>query len=381
MSDIDWIDAKTACALLGVRRQTLYAYVSRKMLRACGDDADSRRSLYARPDVEALAARNKRPRQRSKVARAAIDWGDPVLTTAISGVRDGDLWFGSVRAVQLAGHMTLEQIAAHHCRVSEFTLPFAPAPLRQGATPLARGLSALSNAAAQAAPMQGRTREALARDGAETMARCAAALIGAPVQADTPIHLTLAQHWGVSSATAEHLRAALVLLSDHELNPSTFAVRICASTGASLAACLLAGLSTLSGPRHGGVAFKARQALSASFAGNASAFLTDQAGLPPYAFGYGHPLYPSGDPRAEHLLELLGAHNTSVIAAREMGMLLGLAPNIDTALAALALSHELPSEAAITLFALGRVSGWIAHAIEQVETGQIIRPRAEFSPL
>lgn len=381
MSDIDWIDAETACTLLGVRRQTLYAYVSRKMLRACGDDADSRRSLYARPDVETLAARNKRPRQRSKVARAAIDWGDPVLTTSVSGIRDGDLWFGSVRAVQLARHMTLEQITAHHCRVPSLSLPFVPAPLRHGTTPLARSLTTLSSAAARAAPMQGRTREALARDGAELLARVAAATLGASITDGQPIHCLLAEHWDVSPSAAEHLRAALVLLSDHELNPSTFAVRICASTGASLAACLLAGLSTLSGPRHGGVAVKARQALLASMDGKASAFLSEHAGLAPYAFGYGHPLYPNGDPRAEHLLDLLGSGHTAVMAAQNFGELLGLHPNIDTALAALAHSFNLPADAAFTLFALGRLAGWIAHAIEQVEAGQIIRPRAEFAPL
>ncbi|MFM8375003.1 MAG: citrate/2-methylcitrate synthase, partial [Phenylobacterium sp.] len=69
-----------------------------------------------------------------------------------------------------------------------------------------------------------------------------------------PIHLRLAKAWrlGPGGPGADLIRRALVLLADHELNPSAFAARVAASTGASLAACALAGLAALSGPRHGG---------------------------------------------------------------------------------------------------------------------------------
>lgn len=380
MNTEDWISAEEACALLKVRKQTLYAYVSRKLLRASADAGDSRRSLYARRDVEALAARNKRPRARGQVAQAAIAWGDPVMRTAISGVRDGDLWFGTRRARDLAQFMTLEDVAAHHARVPAMVLPILHTPPSRAPSALGRALADLAHAAPRAAPMQGRTRNALAQDGAVMLARCSSALIGAQVSPGQPVHLALARAWSLSPEGADHLRTALVLLSDHELNPSTFAVCICASTGASMAACLGAGLNVLSGPKHGGVASKARAALEASERDEAALFLSEQAGLPPYAFGYGHPLYPDGDPRAVHLLELLGRDRPSVAAAHALGDLLGQKPNIDAALAALTRAHRLPTDAAFVIFALARVAGWIAHAIEQSESGHLIRPRAEFVP-
>ena len=101
--------------------------------------------------------------------------------------------------------------------------------------------------------------------------------------------------------------------------------------------------------------------------------------------GFGHPLYPHGDPRATMLIELLRQHyaksaelafvldfaETAAAASREQ-------PNIDFALAALARVLRLPSGSPVTLFAIGRTIGWIGHAIEQYATGQLIRPRAKY---
>lgn len=384
MEELDWIDAATACAVLGVRRQTLYAYVSRRLLRACSDAGDPRRSLYARQDVEGLAAKHRRPRARAEVAAAAIRWGDPVLETSISDVRDGVLRFGSRPAEVLAETMTLEQVAAHHCRVARFEVPEPwGAGFPAGATPLARAFGYLAAEAAQAPPMQGRDRAALAEEGARLMSRVADAMLGVPDRARLPVHARMAAAWGLEAQGAQILRRAVVLLSDHELNPSTFAVRVCASTGAGLAAALLAGLSTLTGPRHGGVASRARQAIDAMAGGAAAvtAFLAESGGLTPYAFGYGHPLYPAGDPRATVMLEALGPQVPAVRQVRALADRLGLPPNVDAGLAALAAAHDLPAEAAFSIFAIGRLAGWIAHAIEQVESGQIIRPRARFMPV
>ncbi len=393
MSDTDWIDARLACAALGVRPQTLYAYVSRGLLRACRDSGDPRRSLYARPDVEQLARRHRRPRARAEVAAAAIRWGDPVLDTAISDIRGGRLYFAARPATELAARLTLEEVAAHHCRLPQWppsdAAPFTVAPptavlaAAEGPTPLARALAALAHAAGAARPMAGQGRADLAAQGAALMPALAAALAGPVPGAEpqaAPIHRQLAAAWGRDVAAAELIRRALVLLSDHELNPSSFAVRVCASTGASLPAALLAGFATLSGPRHGGVADLARQAQLAAAAGTGALamFLAGPGAGPPYGYGFGHPLYPEGDPRAADLLAALEAHPAAVRPVRALADRLGLAPNVDAALAALACALDLPASAGFTLFAVGRSAGWIAHAIEQVESGQIIRPRARF---
>ncbi|RZJ85636.1 MAG: citrate synthase, partial [Brevundimonas sp.] len=384
MSEADWIDARTACAVLGVRAQSLYAYASRKLLRTCSDAGDPRRSLYLRQDVEQLAARHRRPRARAEVAAQAIRWGDPVLDTAVSGVRNGQLWFGDRLATDCAETMSLESVAAHHWRVD------AVEPVAGGQRPsptpgdtsssMSRALRYLANQAMTAAPMQDRDRLAIGAEGAALLAGVAGAVL--QDAAPGPIHRRIAKAWDLRDDGEDIARQTLVLLSDHELNPSTFAVRVCASTAASLPAALLAGLATLSGPRHGGVAILARDALDAGAEGDAALadFLRGHADLSPYAFGYGHPLYPAGDPRAAHLLAALGEISPAVAVVRAIERRLDQRANIDAALAAVAVTYGLPADAGFALFAVGRVAGWIAHALEQVGTGHIIRPRARFRP-
>ncbi|TIW59567.1 MAG: citrate synthase, partial [Mesorhizobium sp.] len=184
--------------------------------------------------------------------------------------------------------------------------------------------------------------------------------------------------WSVETKAAEAIRRALVLLADHELNASTFAARVAASTGAPLAACLLAGLATLSGPRHGGAGEAVLQlAEDAARHGADTAlgrWLDHERPLP----SFGHPLYPDGDARAAALLADIDLDDTlrslqdAVLAAT------GARPNIDFALAAMTRNFGLPRDAPFRLFALGRGIGWAAHAVEQVTSGGLIRPRARY---
>ena len=87
---------------LRVRPQTLYAYVSRGRVRAEPDPSEPRRSRYRASDVAALAQRKARGRRAADVATAAIDWGEPVLASAITTVRDGRLYYRGYDAVELA---------------------------------------------------------------------------------------------------------------------------------------------------------------------------------------------------------------------------------------------------------------------------------------
>jgi citrate synthase len=174
------------------------------------------------------------------------------------------------------------------------------------------------------------------------------------------------------------VRRALVLLMDHELNSSTFAARVAASTGASLSACALAGLSTLSGPLHGaavhGVLKFLRESVTVGARQAVRARLDEGRGLP----GFGHPLYPEGDPRAVALLEAMqGPKELKALcdAARDAS---GQEANVDFAVAAMALTLNLTEEAPFAIFAVGRAVGWLGHAMEQIQTGSLIRPRARY---
>lgn len=94
--------------------------------------------------------------------------------------------------------------------------------------------------------------------------------------------------------------------------------------------------------------------------------------------GFGHPLYPRGDPRSEALLAAF-APDPIFEAVREAAeRLTGAASNVDFALTALVSRLDLSDDAAFLMFAMGRCAGWLAHALEQMRTGQIIRPRARY---
>lgn len=381
MKTQDWIDAKTACALLGVKPQTLYAYVSRKQVRTTADAEDSRRSLYAARDIEALARQNQRPRARQDVAHAAIRWGDPVLTTGISEVRAGMLWLRGQSVIDCAQRMGVEEIAALLWDVPEVRVPGSAAPSEDGPI-FARATMCLARFAAQARPMPGRSTPEIAQDAAVLLAALVRVCLGQV--AEGAVHARFGAAWRLGAAGQDAVRRALVLMSDHELNPSTFAVRVCASTGTSLPQALLAGVSALSGMRHGNAAHQSgailRAEMSGAVSGGVSGPLHAKAARQPYAFGFGHPLYPEGDPRAAHLLALIPPDAGARRALDRLSRAFGQPPNIDAALSAVAAHFQMPEDAPQTLFTIGRFAGWTAHAMEQAQRDEIIRPRARYVP-
>jgi citrate synthase len=374
----DLVSIEEALAQLGVTRQTLYAYVSRGLIRTEPAPGDARRSLYDRRDLDRLVERRRRGRARGEVAAAAIDFGEPVLTSAITRIGDDGLFYRGRDARVLAASASLEEVAGllweGPCVVAP---PSAQVPQpRAAAAPIERCLLAVA-ADATGPPSWARAEDALRADAARLLRRVAEAVAGSA--APGPIHVVLAQAWGLGPAEADLVRRALVLCADHELNPSTFAVRVVASTGASLAACVLGGLAALTGPRHGGATDRVRALMAEPGAAAdphraLAARLARGETLP----AFGHRLYPKGDPRAADLLAALGPDGTWVrlIAAAEA--LTGRQPTIDVALVALEHRLGLPPGAAIELFATGRTAGWIAHAMEQRQAGTLIRPRARY---
>jgi citrate synthase len=378
-----WLPAADALALMQVRPQTLYANVSRGRVRARPDAADPRRSLYHRDDVQRIAARTRGRRSSEAVASEAIQWGEPVLPSAVSTVAEGRLLYRGHDACALAQHATLEDVAGllWACAPPRFEAvsATAAAPLQGDAMPLQAALGALAARAATDAPTRGRSPAVLQAEAADVIGTLAHALLGVRAAGSAPLHLRLAKAWRRPHA-ADVLRRALVLLADHELNASTFAARVTASTGASLAACLLTGLATLTGPLHGGAA-TAVQAMvrSAADIGSEATLREWLAHDRPLA-AFGHPLYPAGDARCAALLAGAFDLPPAFAALRAAGeKLLGEPVNIDFALAALAAAHKLPADAPLTLFALARSVGWAAHVLEQQVSGQLIRPRARYT--
>jgi citrate synthase len=375
----DWLSADEALTRLRVRPQTLYAYVSRGRVRAEPDPAAPRRSRYRASDVAALAERKARGRKAADVAGAAIEWGEPVLASGITTVRDGRLYYRGQDAVRLAASATLEEVA--RLLRGGLGLPPDEAPdAPSGPSAQARAFAAFAARAAADPPSQGRSPAELAGEAARLLDLMAAAAAGregaAPREEDQgAIHERLGRAWRAPRDGWDAIRRALVLLADHELNASTFAARVAASTGASLAAAALAGLAVLSGPRHGGMAARVEAFADAARRGGWRSAL--RAGTPPP--GFGHPLYPDGDPRAEALLGAIDTPPALRTLREAVEAETGLRANVDFALVALRQSLDLPAEAPFALFAVARTSGWLAHAMEQLESGQLIRPRARYT--
>ena len=106
---MSWITRDAALDLLGVKPQTLYAYVSRGLVASQPQADDPRASLYSQADIDGLIQRRRSGRGRQAIAKAAISWGDPVMETAITTVRDGRLIYRGRDAVKLATGATLEE--------------------------------------------------------------------------------------------------------------------------------------------------------------------------------------------------------------------------------------------------------------------------------
>ncbi len=367
-----WLTSDEALERLAVKPQTLYANVSRGRVRAKPDPKDPRRSLYNAQDIERLAAKAPGRPRVAAVASETLRWGEPVLETAISTIVDGRLYYRGQDAVGLAQSATLEQVA-HLLWQSAGTPEVDPRTGQRAGT--AELLAALAERAAVDAPSHGRAASALAAEAASVFGTIAGVLCDA---GGGVVHDRLARRWQAPEG-ADALRRALVLLADHELNASTFAARVAVSTGASLAAGALAGLATLSGPLHGtaaGAVFAlARRAGEVGAGAAIRERLAEGRALP----AFGHPLYPDGDPRGVALtaaFEMPAAYRELAEAAEP---LIGEKPNVDFALAALVAAFRLPETAPLAIFALARSVGWLAHMLEQAQSGTLIRPRARYT--
>ncbi|MEZ0171882.1 citrate synthase [Microvirga sp. TS319] len=359
---IELTSAEAASSRLGISRSSLYAYVSRGLIRSFSSPHDPRQRLYALDDVEALVARKTRFRRPTAAAATALDWGLPVLETSITRIKDGQLFYRGHDALGWARAATLEDTALLLIGGLPDEAFRLPSRLPRDLPAPAGGMHAfISNAMrllSEPVPKEMRIVEVAA-----ILRLMAAAASGADPGLE-PLHLHLARAWKAPQAS-EAIRRALVLCADHELSSSAFAVRVTASTGASLRNAVISGLAALSGPYHGGMTERVRAFLEAP----------DKVPVP----NFRHRLYPEGDPRTAAILEnvpLLACDGTILRAIADTA---GGTPSVDAALVMLERAYGLPRGTAFTLFSVGRSAGWLAHAIEQRSQARLIRPRARYS--
>jgi citrate synthase len=388
------LTAEAAADALGVTKATLYAYTSRGQLRSEPAPGRPRERRYYRQDIERLRERKEMRHDPAKAAARGLHWGSPVLESGITLIQNGKLYYRGQDAVNLAGTATLEQAAellwAAEAGEQLFAQPQKHSPellarLRTGAKDSLTLLqTALPIAGAADLKSYDLRPESVRQTGARILRLLTTIAAGCDTRA--PVHLALQAGWAPKRATAASaIRAALVLSADHELNVSAFAARCAASAQASPYDVVSAALATLKGSLHG-----ATERVSSLFAETgaprrARSVLANRLRRGERIPGFGHPLYPTGDPRATMLLRLAEASGND--AAWQLARSLSKAgaelirdlPNLDFALVAMARAYRLPERAPFLMFALGRAVGWIAHAIEQYAESNLIRPRARYT--
>jgi citrate synthase len=387
-----------AARRLGVKPPTLYAYVSRGVLRS-HRAADGRSSLFDPGDIEALARRG-RPRRSSR--RAALDI---VIETSLTTIEREQVRYRGHESGRLARTRPFEEVAGllWSGELVPFDAPWPEVPLSDALamTPGGRMSDRLAWAVHAAAVTDPHRRS---DDAAVVGRRMVSAMVGAlPIAGDgrvprlhlpdrAPLRSTVAGRLWVRLAPGRPpaggmrtMNAALVLLADHELAASTLAVRVAASTRADPYAAVTAGLATISGPYHGAASRLVRRVLERAQATSSDVALAEafeRNGLYP---GFGHQLYERGDPRARVLLDLLhGAWSGNrrlaqvdalIAAARRRGEL----PNVDLALAALGHVAGMAPDAGEAVFTIARTAGWLAHAFEEYDEPVLrFRPRAQY---
>ena len=382
-----------AAEALGISLPTLYAYVSRGLISSSAHST-SKRKLYDAEDVRRLANRQQGRRDPQQVAEEALEWGEPVIASELSLIRGGCLYYRGQDAVQIARTESFERVAAL---------------LMNGALESANGLfgveppvfsntiQVILDQLAEAEPvvkfsvlMPLLSHESphayhpplSAASGADMLQAMAMVVSGGA--GEVKIADRLAQAWSKPDCRSQ-IDVMLILCADHELNVSSFVARCVASAGSNVYDAASAGLAALMGPKHGGVTRRVR-AMLREIRGSKSiaAGLEDRVRRGESVPGFGHALYPEGDPRAVVLMDLAAQHCTTettdfvLEVGRQAERLIGERPNLDFGLVAACHALGLPTHAPMTLFAIGRASGWAAHAIEEKRRDKLIRPRARY---
>jgi citrate synthase len=386
-----YLTAAEATALLGISTGTLYSYVSRGLVRSEMVEGDSRQRRYHAEDVHRLKERKEQRQNPMKVAQDAIHWGAPILESALTLITENNLYYRGYSALELAATRSIEEVAAllwlDDCARADALfnapesfvidrgwadLPYVP-----------RLIQVLAWAGIEDLDAYWLTPDRVAQTGARIL-RLVACVLAEKPSANRPVARLLNERWCPAQDATRVLDATLILCADHELNASSFAARVAASAEAQPYAAVIAGLAAIQGFKHGGNTERV-EALLGEVEHPTPALIAERIRRGERISGFGHRLYPDGDPRAMVLLGMLREQFSASPALKQVDDLIrsvrdtiDLYPNVDLALVALARVLNLPSGAPLALFALGRTVGWIGHAIEQYQRGDLIRPRATY---
>ncbi|KRB47466.1 hypothetical protein ASD90_03715 [Terrabacter sp. Root181] len=369
-----WITTTEAAQRLGVKRATLYAYVSRGLLRS-ERRPGQQESLFDRTQIDAMASATRPPGGPRPVLRFRS------IATSVSSQAEGELFYRGHPLGEVVALPSLEAAAAVVLGTavpppsSSARLPTTPVDL--SGLPLERRMPVAVQLLAAADAFASDTDPDRVRAAALPTLRAALTLVASAAGTPDPARLdlaglALAALGGAPSARADVavLRVLLVALLDHGLTASTVAARVAASTRAGLDDCLSAAYAAMAGPLHGAAPVAAHALLADGVdpAVLVARSLRERGGVA----GFGHFLYPDGDPRADVVLDALWRRRgTTRLRRRVEGLATlvaertGALPNIDLASAAVLHALGLPAESGEVVFQVARSVGVAAHVVEE----------------
>ena len=404
-----------AIELLDIKPATLYTYVSRGLIRRV-NSAGRKQSFYLREDIDRIHSRSTARASNAVLAEGAIRYGEPIVATSITEITPNGPRYRSRNAVDLARSGVGFEAVADLLWTGMLIDQNRSWPLQRPGGPFLKLVREPARLASRvgihdafmfvtcaAAISMGPPKARMAQTAASPQAAqqlmlllsgCFGYLPRSPAYRAPKPDETVAEAIAAglrlkpSPKTVPAIDATLVLCADHELNPATFVARITASSESDLHSCIASAIGTASGARIA----RACDALDQFFRGPVTlASLVPRSGgdgassMDIATLGFNHPLYPRGDPRAAHLLDMIRAMNSRSAAVRNILDCLDGAekkhkqhPRLETALAVLAITLEMPIGAASGLLTLARIAGWVAHIAEQRLGGFLIRPRAKF---
>jgi citrate synthase len=404
----EYVSSAEALALLEVKPQTLYSYVSRGMVRRICTDGKT--SLYNWEDIRRLKARSTARSGHGAVAAGALQWGEPVLATGITEITEQGPRYRDYWALELVREGYSYESIAEYLWTGEEIDPSIQWSPDESIFRIAPQVAALTGAYPcihlrqllnevvlllciehNEHHREPQNAASLAAARALVQALCVAFGFAGPhrrfvaPRENESIAGYIFRAFGIEPSRSQLrvLDAALVLLADHEFSPATFAARIAASSGVDLYSCIGAALHVHFGSALGLRCDRIEHALKA--ASSAAGRSGRSAPVKVAPVGYDHPLYAGGDPRAKELVELALSLNEHATAAREALQTLQSvdnqprAINLDAALVILCRALGLKGAVAGGLLAVSRSAGWVAHVIEQYQQDFMIRPRGKFS--
>ena len=353
-----------AAARLGVKPDTLYAYVSRGLLTSTRGTG-GRASTFEAAEVDALAARRGATRRPTGVAET--------ITTRLTLLEDDEVYFRGHRVTDLARTETPERVAAllwlgdRDAALPEPDLDDVVGPVRDLVAAMPgrpRPTDRLRVAVATLAALDPWRFDLEAAAVVATGMRCWRGMVAA--LGESGLWPALVEP-DPAPEPPEVLRTALVLLADHGLAASTMAARVAASARAHPYAVVSAGLGALDGPVHGTASTAAFRFLAEAL-DDPEAAVAERLRAGERLPGFGHSIYRERDPRTAVLLELIAGSEVAGVVERLTAAVAGRPgafPNVDLAMAAVQHACGMRAEAGEAVFAVARTVGWIAHALEQ----------------